>query len=189
METSRGIVKNLDNFKGIEPLIGWNTCLYRAQFMEKAYNFTAECGTVLYWSNSAKSWNWGYDFHYWLIDENGDLYDSHYALTNVSEMSPHTWKFRVPKTFKYLLINCNDFNVGGDYDKLKIKDIEKWATKYISKSKYDMIYVYGVGQLNGQVAREEELYDHLYKNFDDIRSVAMLDTVQRQVKLILSESN
>jgi hypothetical protein len=52
-----------------------------------------------------------------------------------------------------------------------------------------MIYVYGVGQLNGQVAREEELYDHLYKNFDDIRSVAMLDTVQRQVKLILSESN
>jgi hypothetical protein len=104
-------------------------------------------------------------------------------------MSPHSWKFRVPKTFKYLLINCDDFNVGGDYDKLKIKDIEKWATKYISKSKYDMIYVYGVGQLNGQVAREEELYDHLYKNFNDIRSATMLDTVQRQIKLILSESN
>jgi hypothetical protein len=189
METSRGIVKNLDNFKGIEPLIGWDTCLYRARFMEKAYNFTAECGTVLAWSNHSKAWTWSYDFHYWLVDQDGQLYDSYYALTNISELSDPRWKFRVPKTFKYLLINSNDFNLTGSYDKPELTSIEKWATKHISKSKYDMIYVYGLGKLHNRTATEEELYDHLYNNFNDIRSATMLDTMEKQIKLILEESN
>jgi ribosomal protein S15P/S13E len=46
-----------------------------------------------------------------------------------------------------------------------------------------------LGKLHNRTATEEELYDHLYNNFNDIRSATMLDTMEKQIKLILEESN
>ncbi len=190
METSRGTVKNLDNFKGIEPFTTSDLCVYRARFMEQAYGFDVECGTVLAWSNRGNEWVWTYDFHYWLVDENGHLYDSYNALRNMHLLSDPIWKFRKPTTFKYLLVNANDFDLSNwNPSKSNLTSFEKWANKYISKSKYDFIYLFGAGTLNGRVMKEEELYDFYDSPSIGVEGMINQMLVEKQVKLILSESN
>jgi hypothetical protein len=183
METTKGIIKNLDTFKGIEPLTKNDMCLYRVRAMERAYGLTAEAGTIICWSNLINKWVFSYDWHYWCVDENGNLYDSFNALNTMPDLITHA-KFRRPKNFTYLMINANDFNGFNINDSPGHSTIEKWANKYIPKSKYDFIYVYGLGwEVDSKsILNEDDLYNQLYD--DTIYSLECKRNTEMTEKII-----
>lgn len=164
MDTIRGIIKNVDKFKGLEPFVNGGTCLFRSRFLRDFYNHQIECGTALMYSNAVNKWLYCYDFHYWTIDEEENLYDSIPAL-NEPPFNDRV-KFKKISTGKYLLIDALELGYDGSYKSgEKISDnIMKWATKYIPKNKYDVIYVKGLGSYRGEIYRTEE---EMYSLIDD----------------------
>lgn len=160
MTTSNGTIHNMDNFKGIEPLLENRLCLYRALLLEKAYGLTAEGGTMLAWSKKTKKWMFVYDFHYWVVDDQGNLYDS---VTSLNDL-PNTdfFKYKKTSTLKYLMLDYRDFSDLKLNPKSWDSTVEKWASKYIDKDKYDFIYLYGVAMVDGKQVYEDDLYEHLY---------------------------
>jgi hypothetical protein len=188
METTKGIIKNLDTFEGIEPLTKNDMCLYRVRAMERAYGLTAEGGSMMCWSNTLNKWVMTYDWHYWCVDENGDLWDSHNALKTSGSLCPNG-KWKKPNKFNYLLINANDFTHFGSLE-LGLSSYEKWANKYIPKSKYDYIYVYGFAAYDGiGVMFEDDLYNFLYEKDDlwNLESQMNAELTEKIIQNILAE--
>ena len=156
------IIKNVDIVKGAD-IFGCQQCMFRANFIEQVMGWEAQAGTIILYDKKNKKWRFGYDFHFWNIDNDGNLWDSHSCLTEWCNINP---EYKKPKTFNYKLMSAFDWNYPPQHpgDSLKI-DVVMWINKFIPKNKYDMIYVYGMGynrHLSNQLVLEDEMYENMY---------------------------
>ena len=188
MNTTRGTLKNVDFYKGVDDLINEEgSCLFKSLFLRDTHDLEIEGGTVFRFSNKYKKWAPCYDFHFWNIDDNGDIYDSMNLLKNVPQS--YGENFRKITTGKYLLIDAYEMGYDGTNKTgfPTLKKIIDWSTKYISKDNYDFIFVIGLASYRGEIFyNEEELYallDLEQDPRDSFWTIQMREKLQKQKSL------
>lgn len=188
MNTTRGILKNVDCYKGMDDLINEEgSCLFKSVFLRDTRDLEIEGGTVFRFSNKYKKWAPCWDFHFWNIDDNGEIYDSVNLLNKAPQLIGEN--FRKITTGKYFLLDAYDMGYDGT-NKTGLPTMKKiihWSSKYIPKDKYDFIYVIGLASYRGEIFyNEEELYALLDLEQDPRDcswTTRMIEKLQRQKTL------
>lgn len=181
MTKNKFIVKNTDL---LTTDYTFQECGWRTQYLVSNYPDLDVVGGSVF-IHTKLGWYSMYQFHFWCVDTNDNLYDSHssYIASHDYHQSlvanGKTFKlFNPPTNFSYRVFDVDDFtpeNYLARYDyrlgdtmdasENHTSNVEKWLNKYIPKGKYDLIYVEGLMYNDGGYLFTQDRIWNLWDKF------------------------